>query len=349
MLLVAVLVPFAAEFSYQVDMESQTALNVKEQLAIDNAIEGQYQIVLTRIEYDGIGNEFDSYNDAWNDEDMRNREQPEIEVRLATTMFDEAGKLPLAKLASGSTEEQAVWKQRLIDLLKLFRRDTQFDASNIAEELADEVVRFMRGENRGQTPKPKLQDDRAAVTLDDLHFASPLFAKHNLLVDLRDGTGVAPGLHRFLTVYGPGRVNLNTADLVLLQSIFTTEPTIAERIVERREGAAEEDSTRRPSAGEDDEEAMGNPFTDVNQINEIEGVNQQSLRANNVVLARDFDVRSHYFSMRIAGSTRNTHRQELFVVERVPGTDPNGPIEGFRHLLCQERTDALEEDTEEPR
>lgn len=145
LLLAAVLIPFVSEFVFQTDVESRTALNVKEQLAIDNAIEGQYQIVVARIEYDAIGNEYDSYNDPWNADELLDREEPGISVRLRTRVADEQGKLPLRKLAEGSTEEQAIWKARLIELLKRFRRDTRFDASGLAEELADEMVRFFKG------------------------------------------------------------------------------------------------------------------------------------------------------------------------------------------------------------
>jgi hypothetical protein len=176
------------------------------------------------------------------------------------------------------------------------------------------------------------------LTLDDLHFASEQFARLRLLEDIREEGDVGLGLHRFVTIYGSGKVNLNTAEQVVLEAIFAKDPAIAERIIERREGAAE-DAEPDPATGE----SAGNPFTDVNQVNEIDGVNQQILRANGVVLGRDFDVKSNFYSMRIAGSAANTRREELFVVERVPGSDPNGPVEGVRHLLCQERTDRLEE------
>ena len=67
------------------------------------------------------------------------------------------------------------------------------------------------------------------------------------------------------------------------------------------------------------------------------------LSNNKVDLGQDFDVRSNYFGIRIAAQKEQSRREELFVVQRVPGNDPNGEIEGFRHLLCQERTDPLEE------
>ncbi len=353
LLLSAVLIPIVAEFAFQIDVESRTALNVKEQLAIDNAIEGQYQILIARVEFDGIANEYDSYDDSWNASELLDRSEPTTNVRLRTVVQDEQAKLPLRKLVEGSTEEQAIWKARLIELLKRFRANTPFDVSNIAEELADEIVRFFNGQNRGQIPKPNTINNSPVITLDDLHFASEHFAKHRLLEDVREGDDVGYGLWRFVTIYGSGRINLNTAEQVVLESLFPKDVMVAERIIERRQASGEGTETESPSSddsgpdGPSDDVGAGNPFTDVNQVNEIEGVNLPMLRANNVDLARDFEVKSNFFSARIAGSTDNTRREELFVFERVPDSDPNNPPKGVRHLLCQERIDRVEDSGEE--
>ena len=68
------------------------------------------------------------------------------------------------------------------------------------------------------------------------------------------------------------------------------------------------------------------------------------LLQNKVIPAEDFEVKSNVFSIRIVGQTEASRREELFVVRRIPGEDPSGEIEGFQHLLCQERIDPLEVD-----
>ena len=341
LMLAAIIIPFAAEFAYQISIESIPASNVTDQLALDNALESQYQIVLARLAYDGIGNQTDAYDDAWNDEQMRSRTDEESGVNLSTTVFDEQGKFNLHMLAEASPERKTIWKDRLTEIIKRFRADTKFDASAQAEEIAEEISRWVNGQtNRGAIPKPKTRDDRAMLVLEELNFISDIFERERLLEDIRDGDDVAPGLHRYITVYGTGKINLNTADKVVLRSIFKTDPDIADRIIERREGSAEE--TTAPLGGED-AGAGGNPFTDPNQILEVEGVTQPLLIQNKVIPAEDFDVRSGFFSIRIAAQKDQSRREELFVVQRVPGNDPNGDIEGFRHLLCQERTDPLED------
>jgi type II secretory pathway component PulK len=339
----AILVPFSAEFAYQINLEVLTANNVTDQLAIDNAIESQYQVILARLEYDGAGNTTDAYGDVWNDDELLQRSEEETGVQTQTTIFDEQGKLNIMMLAEASADRRAIWKQRLIDIIKRFRRDTKFDdVTSQAEEIAEDINRWVTGKaNRGAIPKPTTMDDRSMLLLEELNFASEIFEKERLLIDIREGEATAPGLHRYLTVYGNGKLNLNTADKIVLQAFFPNDEDVADRIIERRDGTGE-DAAEASFSAEEEDGAGSNPFTDPNQINEVEGVTQPVLLSNRVIPGDDFVVRSNFFSIRIAAQRDASRREELFVVERVPGKDPNGEIEGFRHRLCQERTDPLE-------
>ena len=344
----AILVPFSAEFAYQINLEVLTANNVTDQLAIDNAIESQYQVMLARLEYDGAGNTTDSYADAWNDDELLQRSEEDSGVQTRTTIFDEQGKLNILMLARASADRRAIWKQRLVELIKRFRRDTKFDdASSQAEEIAEDINRWVTGKtNRASIPKPNTIDDSPMLVLEELNFVSEVFEKERLLVDIREGEATAPGLHRYITIYGNGKLNLNTADKVVLQAFFPNDEDVADAIIERRDGSGEEDDEVSFSEEEDDG-LGGNPFTDPNQVNEVEGVTQPVLLANKVIPADDFVVRTNFFGIRISAQRDASRREELFIVERVPGQDPNGEIEGFRHRLCQERTDPLEHTTVE--
>ena len=348
LLLSMVLIPFAAEFAFQIDMEAKTAHNVTDQLMLDNAIEGQYQIMLARFRHDGKGNEYDSYGDIWNDDELLSRNEETTGVQLTTKVWDEKAKMNLRMLVEGPSDSQAIWKERFVELLRRYRQDSEWDAAGYAEELVEDIRRYLKGEGRGNIPKPSTVDDRAMLLIDELNFVNELVEKHQLMVDRSEGESTAHGLHRYVTLHGDGRINLNTAPLVVLQALFPQNEEIADDIIARREGSAEEEDTGISRNNEEvGDEGSGNPFTDVNQVNELESVTQQTLRANKVVLSRDFDVTSHFFAIRIRGNTERSHRQEMFVFERVPGQDPNAEIEGFRHLLCQERTDPLVEATEE--
>jgi type II secretory pathway component PulK len=351
LLLTMIIVPFAAEFAYQISLETMTADNVTAQLKIDNAIESQYEAFLARLRYDTPGNQSDSYDDDWNAEELRSRTDPQSDVRLEMRVFDEQGKLNIRMLGQGTEAEKQLWRARFVSVFQRFREGTRFDVGGYAEELVDALYRWVNNDaTRGELPKPRTHDDSPLLTLDDLAFVHDRFGKDLLLVDRRAGDEVGLGLHHFVTVHGTGQVNLNTAHRVVLEAFFPIDRDVAQRIVERREGQSEDAPPEpRPPGEPVGGPGSGTPFTDVMEVNELEGVTPNLLRGNNVDLQRDFTVKSDFFSVRIAGEGENARREELFVVQRVQGQDPQKGPEGFRHLLHQERTDPLEEELpEEP-
>ena len=383
LILLLILAPFAENFSRQVMLEVKTAQNVADQLMIENAIDGQFEIVLARLKYDAIENEVDSLDDSWNHDEIKERTEQETKVSLSTRIFDEQGKFNVLMLVRAPADRRQVMHERMVRILVEARRDTRaaIDES-LAKELVDEVAGFLAGTKaRGTIPKPSTPDNRGFLMLEDLTYANVKWRE--LLVDQRQGDDVAPGLQRFLTIFGSGKVNLNTAHAVVLKAFFPSNPSIGDRIIQRREGTADGSTpgtggtgtggtgtggtgtggtgtggtgtggtgtggTGTGASGSTAQAGGGNPFTDVNQVNTVEGVDPLLLQKDKVDLAADFDVKSHFFSVRILAESDGTRREELYVVERVKaqaqqGTQGQAKVEGFRHHLHQERTDALED------
>lgn len=339
-----VLLPFAVEFSMQVSLETRTAINVTDQLKIENAIDGQYEIMLAHLRYDVIENEIDSWEDVWNKEELVSRTEEDVDVALTTHIFDEQAKFNIRSLAEGATERQMQARQRLKRLLMEYRRDTDFElGTGEAETWARAISEWVgKGAMRGNVPTPRMADGRTVLVLEELLMLPEVHGErfNSLLYDKREGEHSAPGLHRYLTVYGSAKINLNTCDEALLRAYFPENPDVAERIIERRENPPEEADDEVTFS--DDETDVGNPYTEVMQVSQVDGVTPEILQANGVDPALDFEVMSNVFSFRIVGETDTTRRDELFAVERVPGSTEDEPLEGFRLLLRQERTDILE-------
>ncbi len=340
-----VLLPFAVEFSMQVSLETRTAINVTDQLKVENAIDGQYEIMLAHLRYDVLENEIDSWDDVWNGEELVSRTEKDVNVALTTHIYDEQAKFNIRTLAEGPAERQMIARQRLKRLLMEYRRDTDFElGSGEAETWARAISEWVgKGAMRGNVPTPRMADGRTVLVLEELLMLPEVHGERfgHLLYDKREGEKTAPGLHRYLTVYGSGKVNLNTCDEALLRAYFAENPDAAERIIERRDTPPQEEE-EDVTYSDDEEEEAGNPYTDVMQVAQVDGVTPEILQANGVDPSLDFDVLSNVFSFRIVGETETTRRDELFAVERVPGTDENEPLKGFRLLLRQERTDILE-------
>jgi type II secretory pathway component PulK len=374
-LLLLILLPFAAEFALQVQYESRTAQNVTDQLMIENAIDGQFEIVLARLRYDYAEDpKIDTWQDSWNASEIRERTEQDTNVRLSTAVYDEQGKFNLRLLGQGTEDKRKLNRDRLKRLLIEYRKDSSFALSDSeADAWADRIFDYVNGRRDQSIPTMKTVDDRAIHVLDELTFLEPVHDRkpETLLVDQRKEEDVAPGLQRYVTVYGTGRLNLNTADVRVLRAYFWHDPDVADKIIQRREGSPDDSNTTSgtksgtssgtssgsssgsrsgsssgssssSSTNANGDESTGNPFTEVTQVTEIDGVTPDLLVANQVDLQSDFDVKSSFFSARILAVTEATRRDELFVVERVPPKQQGKEIDGFRFHLRQERTDALE-------
>lgn len=362
LMLSAIVLVLAAELAYQSNCELLAARNVSDLGQIEYAIDGQFEVVLGNLRFDKRQNDVDSESDGWADEDIRTRRDGD--VGLTTRVFDEQSKFNLTRLITGSDAEKARSREVLVRLLDLFRdgiaedktRGGDLDLAD-AEDLADRIVRYLKREGAtGQVPKPKLVAPYTdtPLLLDELLFVDTKDSRlmSTLLYDVQVKDAVAPGLHRYVTVYGTGKINLNTAPVAVLKAQFSNlqDRDFAQKIVDRRRQAPEEGSKTpsTPASGSSSgEESQGNPYSDVNQLTDgsIDGLTAEVLQRNGIDPAVVFDVKSDWFGIRIQGATERTQRDELYVVQRAKNKDQK---DDFRYMLHQERTDPLleaEDDT----
>lgn len=347
MMLVTIVLVLVAELDYQSRLEGLAAANVSDLDAIEYAIDGEFEVALALLKYDKKqGEGTDSEGEIWNDD--RYRRRSEGDVALTMRMFDEQGKFNLTRLVTGNDAQQKKARDYLVRLLQIYREDLSDPPEKggaidvgMAQDVADKIVKYMKREGaQGQIPKPKSSPANVPLLLDEIVFADTKLLP-TLLRDMRVGEKIAPGLHRYVTVHGTGRINVNTAPLAVLKALFSveTDRDYAQRIIDRRRSEPDATSrgSSRPSSTTPTSTASGNPFTDANtQLTDgsVEGLTQEVLQKNAIVTAEDLDVKSDVFGVRIQGVTDRTQRDEFYVVERVK-------TDGFRFLLHQERTDPL--------
>jgi hypothetical protein len=344
LLFLPIIFAIVGQLAFDSEVEHRAAVNVKDLAIIEYAIDGEFELSLARLTYDKRQSDVDSEFDDWA-KPASERERAATEVMVSSEVADETGKFSLTRLTSGSEAQQTRAREILVRIIDLYREETSEDVSLVdAQEIVENIVAHLRRETApGGVPHPKTNPPGVPLLLEEMLFVDPK-RMPNLLIDVRTREKrIAEGLQRYVTTFGTGKVNLNTAPLLVLQAFFS-EPRdreLAQGIIDRRSGPPATDTGRpSPSTPAGEEEETGNPFTDVNQITEVEGLTTEVLTKNGIEPANDFDVKSDFFSIRITGETKATQRLELYVVERV-GTD------GFRFLLHQERTDpVLEEETD---
>ncbi len=113
----------------------------------------------------------------------------------------------------------------LASILDEFRQGTDYDlSSSDARDLAEAIDAYVnRGENsRGAGASERsLTKSRMPMSIDELMMIEGV--TEMLLYDFRhpdDDTEIVPGLYNFITVWSSGRVNINTAEEVVLRALF---------------------------------------------------------------------------------------------------------------------------------
>jgi hypothetical protein len=186
---------------------------------------------------------------------------------------------------------------------------------------------------KAELPDPA-QDMRQGIhTVRDLVFSHPLFLEKRLLERFTDVTSgqTLPSLGEFVTVYGDGKINLNTARIQALRAMFKEEAGQrdgANNLFHGRGGFlnTDEDQERRreeqeerdlaEEEGRELEEDTESVYKSLNDVRRVEGLDDAMLRRNDVEIGRDFTVRSNFFTVIVTARRDNFMRQHRVVLER---------------------------------
>jgi len=304
------------------------------------------------------GGAFDHYGDLWGPDAegggtavfvRKGDEGRGDDVSLYTEVFDEQGKFNLNLLLHRDPQRAARALEVFKNLLD-FYRDTrfqdiaaehEFDLDQVeAREVGDAVMKFLRNEERDarvrrpEMPDPSPDLKQGVFSVADLAFAHPLFHRKRLLerfTDVKSGQ-VLPGLDEFVTIYGDGRINANTAPIQVLRSMFKEElgqRDVAERILHGRGGflgtdADQEDRKetiderrRNREEGVEESEEDVAAYPNLNELAKVEGMGDGNfLRRNDVDIGRDFTVRTNFFRIIITARRESFLRRQVFVIQR---------------------------------
>jgi len=305
------------------------------------------------------GGAFDYYGDPWGPDSegggmavMVSKGEAERgdDVSLYTEITDEQGKFNLNLLLHKDPQRAARALETFKNLLNFYRNTRFADVAEEheydldeqqAREVGDAVSKFLKNEERdSRVRRPELPDPpgdmkQGVLAVRELLFAHSFFQQKRMLdrfTDVKSGQ-VMPSLEEFVTIYGDGKVNANTAPIQVLRAMFKEEEgqrDVAEEILHGRGGFLDhndddqekrqqtlEDRRKAKEDGLEEDEEQAAAYKTMNDLAKVEGMGDGAfLRRNDVDVGRDFTVRTNFFRVVVTARRENFLRRQIFVLER---------------------------------
>ncbi|MEE9392279.1 MAG: hypothetical protein V3W41_07215 [Planctomycetota bacterium] len=336
------------EVAHTTRIEGFITFNIEDETKLEVSCRAGLEKALAVLRQDRQETEIDSQNDSWwtliedsdlVEEDVGNdeflyEEEPNYgygdsaeKTVLYVRIFDEAAKFNIYLLLADDLDEQRKRRERLANVIDLFREDTNFDLGySEAREIAEDIESYLkRSPDRpyGNAPLPKSKAPGTILTLSELLYVNAITPEILFDVIDDDREKIVPGLFRFLTIWSDMQTNINTCELPSLAGLFKPADTVlAERIYEYRTEVQEE-SDRNEDYGSDfgdqsdeeegDDVTGGAPFTQVNELKEkIDGLTQDIYNE----ISPYCTVQSSVFSVFVTAKRGLVRRTKMYVVRR---------------------------------
>lgn len=297
LILLVVLTAVVVQFMYSTSVNSRIADAQLAQLKNDAAVDGGVAKAISLLLEDmaaeeGAEGRIDSLSDLW-------AAGPGIltfdDTELRMLVADEQGKLNLNLLAVPAMAFRV--KVELKRLLQSVGLD-ESEADEAARAIADRIDEDSEGEFEEDSTNRKLFDPSELIGIEQVgelvyYGGVPVEDEEDDAEPETDENLVRKGLHRFVTVWGPGLVNINTAPAEVLAALSGTMGLeTAAAVVEYRRDEG--------------------PFSSAQGLLQVEGVTQEMLSK----MSKRICVVSSYFSVLCFVETAGVKSVGIGVVER---------------------------------
>ena len=337
------------EVSHAVRIESFIHQNLEVDTKLEVACRAGLEKALAILREDRQQTEIDSTNDAWwtlivdselIESDLASDEflfddtrsyagiDDEYDTELIIQIFDESAKFNVYNLLEDDALEERKAREKFANVIDKFRQDFEEDMSySDGLDLASQIVTFLQRTQENpylNVPKPLTKSDRTLAVLGELLYVDGITPA--MMWDLPDeeGTGIIPGLYRFVTIWSDLQININTGELPAIAGLFENKDVeIAERIIQFRTDKAEEDARTEnyvsetgsfdPNAAEEEDPTGGAPFTQINELREADvGITQEIYNE----ISKFITVQSSVFTVFVTAKRGLIRRTKMWVIRR---------------------------------
>jgi general secretion pathway protein K len=252
-LIISLMVTLTLQFNASMRSELYAAANMRDNTRLRAIAKSGFQYALAVLFEDTSETAFDSLLEAWADPLTLSSTSDAmfVEGRFEVQIIDHSGRIQINRLVQLEGQEKGKYIKGQKDLLKRFLSSEQFDldpeeVDNLIDAIKDwidpdnEVTKFGAESSYYQTLERPYSCKNAP-----LEFLEELLLIRGITKELFYGTKGKPGIAYYLSPQGEGRININTADPLVLRSLSEhLDQEMVEGIIAYRENEKNDLSQR---------------------------------------------------------------------------------------------------------
>lgn len=239
-MIISLIVTLTLQFNASMRSGLEETANIRDGVKMGYIAKSGFNYALAVLDMDTAEGSVDSLHDIWADSKILSESAGSLfdDGRIDLKISDQSAKIQINRLVDKNGEYDAVQK----GLLTRFLRSAVFGLSseevdNIVDAIKDwidsdsEVTRFGAEDTYYKTLEKPYACKNAP-----LEFVEELLFVRGITKELFYGTEEKPGISDYLTTYGDGTININTADPLILMALSDDmDEGVVEEIVSYRD------------------------------------------------------------------------------------------------------------------
>ncbi len=223
LLVIALIVAMTLQFNTAMRSGLDGAENLSDTVNLGSIAKSGFECAVALLFYDVSNTDFDSLHEDWAKAKTLSLGSSAFfdEGRFVVEIVDASGKIQINNLV----DQDGVYRPEQRGLLTRFLSSHEFGLeSETVDDIIDAIKDWIDADNEvtkfgaedayyQSFEKPYLCKNAAIESLEELLFV------RGISRELFSGTKEKPGISSYLAVYGEGKVNINTADAIVLRAL----------------------------------------------------------------------------------------------------------------------------------
>ncbi|MCP4682627.1 MAG: general secretion pathway protein GspK [Desulfobacterales bacterium] len=227
-LIISLIVALTLQFNISMRSELHAAANLRNSIKLGCIAGSGFECAIALLYRDALETDFDSLQDAWAKSDVLSSGSSSFfdEGRFEVEVTDLSGKIRINCLVNND-EDMELAKKRSDLFRDLFKRflesgfglETEADRAGIIDAIIDWIDSDSETELGAENSYYQTLETPYPCKNAPLESLEELLLIRGITKELYYGKDGRPGISDYLTIYGDGKVNINTADPLVLRAL----------------------------------------------------------------------------------------------------------------------------------